>query len=166
MNRLLHFSRRREGKCDRHEKYPAEPADAEVLRRLILQDAEHQSVIWPEVANELGMEVARSTIERLVHEYLDIHRYIARLKPPLHDLANGFRLDFVYWAIRKLDIFVTYMWVIIEIGDLFLCLPMGHGLLLVVSYADGRFLGHETLIHTTMLTQKKRKKSGLCFGDV
>jgi hypothetical protein len=37
---------------------------------------------WPDIAKELGVHAARSTLEKLFHGY-DLHRYKARLKPAL-----------------------------------------------------------------------------------
>lgn len=68
-------------------------------------DAEHQDMTWWEVAKELGLDslVCRATIEKVVHKYLDIHRYIPRLKPPLNEENMRERIAFAIWALEKLD---------------------------------------------------------------
>lgn len=92
----------RKGRCGRPEKIPAGSEAAERLRELILRDAEHQDMTWPEVAKELGLDACRSTIERVVHQHLNIHRYTPRLKPPLTNKDKGERVEFAQWVLIKL----------------------------------------------------------------
>ena len=76
---------------------------AEELRSRILQDAEHQDMSWSDVAKEMGLDIARSTLENFVHKVLDIHRYEARTKPPLNKDDKSRRVEFATWALEKVN---------------------------------------------------------------
>lgn len=98
----------RVGRCGRKEKISKGSAIAEILRDGILCDTEHQDMPWWSIAKELGIDsiACRATIEKVVHQYLDIHRYIPRLKPPLTEENMQDRVAFAIWALDKLDMLV------------------------------------------------------------
>lgn len=86
----------RAGRYGREEKIPEGSTVAEIWRDGILSDTEHQDMPWWLVAKELGIDsiACRATIEKVVHQYLDIHRYIPRLKPPLTEENTRDRVAF------------------------------------------------------------------------
>lgn len=63
---------------------------------------------WWSLAKELGIDciVCQATIEKVVHQYLDIHRYIPRLTPPLTAENMQDRVAFAILALDKLDMLV------------------------------------------------------------
>lgn len=96
----------REGNCGRPEKLPIGSTTLSELGERILGDEQHQDMPWSEVAKEMGLDIARSTIEKAVHNHLDIHRYKPERKPPLGGEDQVKRYNFALWAIAKLDRYV------------------------------------------------------------
>ena len=76
---------------------------AEDLRSQILLDEEHQDMSWIDVAKEMGLDIAESTLENFVHKVLDIHRYEARTKPRLNRDNKSKRVEFAIWALEKIN---------------------------------------------------------------
>ena len=76
---------------------------AEELRSRILQDAEHHDMSWSDVAKEMGLDIARSTLENFVHKVLNIYRYEARTKPRLNREDKSKRVEFATWALEKVN---------------------------------------------------------------
>ncbi|KAG0129602.1 hypothetical protein HOY82DRAFT_610520 [Tuber indicum] len=89
---------------------------AEELRYRILQDEEHQDMTWIEVAQEMGLDIARSTLENFVHKVLDIYRYEARTKPRLNWSDEEGRVRFANWTLEMINreaifVFTDETWV-------------------------------------------------------
>lgn len=90
------------------------------LRDAVLQDEVHQDMTFVEVAQELGIKAARSTIENVLHKEHEIFRYTPRIKPVLNAGCEQLRVTFATWALRKLNegaifVFTDETW--IELGN-------------------------------------------------
>lgn len=125
------------------------------MEKVILQD-----MPWIEVAKELGLDVCRSTIKRVVHQHLDIYRYAVRLKPLLRESDMSDCVSFAEWALSKLA-----EWVFHSHYDVaqFLYLPMKHGHLLEVHEDESEFSNLEN--QTLMIMHVPRLKPAFvsCF---
>jgi len=58
---------------------------------------------FSEVAQELGIVAARSTIEKVMHEHHQIFRYTSRIKPRLDVGCRHLRVTFAAWALCKIE---------------------------------------------------------------
>lgn len=58
---------------------------------------------FPEVAQELGIKAARSTLEKVMHKHHKIYRRSLRVKPALLLQDKEARVSFASWALEKLD---------------------------------------------------------------
>ena len=76
---------------------------SKALAETAIMDEEHQDMTFSEVAQELGISAARSTLEKVMHEEHKIHRCTPRIKPRLTQLDHQKRLNFAQWALHKLD---------------------------------------------------------------
>lgn len=66
------------------------------------KDEQHQDMPWLEVAREMGLDIARSTLEKAIHNHLNIYRYKLERKPLTQDGENK-RYQFSLWALQKLE---------------------------------------------------------------
>ena len=73
------------------------------LAATALMDEEHQEMTFPEVAQELGINVTRSTLEDVMHKHHKIYRHTPRIKPALSPENKEARVAFAHWALAKLD---------------------------------------------------------------
>ena len=87
------------------------------LAATALMDDEHQEMTFPEVAQELGIKAARSTLEKVMHKHHKIYRRSPRIKPTLSLQDKEARTAFASWALAKLD----------ENQALYSCLQTNHG---------------------------------------
>jgi hypothetical protein len=73
----------------RPEAMPQGGADSEALERMALADKKHWDMTFVELAKELYINHARSTIERVMHEHHNIYRRKARVKPPTNPWSEA-----------------------------------------------------------------------------
>ena len=56
---------------------------------------------FPKLAQDLGIKAARSTIERVMHNHHNIHRFSPnKPKPALNMYHKEARMNYAYWAMR------------------------------------------------------------------
>lgn len=54
-----------------------------------------------QLAQDLGIKAARSTIEHVMHNHHNIHRFsLSKPKPALNMCHKEARMNYAYWAIR------------------------------------------------------------------
>jgi len=58
---------------------------------------------WINLAREMGLDIARSTLENFVHKVPNIHQYEARTKPRLNGDDKTNRVEFSLWALEKIS---------------------------------------------------------------
>ena len=73
------------------------------LAATALMDEEHQKMTFPEIAQELGINVARSTLENVMHKHHKVYRRTPRIKPALSPQNKKARAVFAHWALANLD---------------------------------------------------------------
>lgn len=96
------------------EKISEGSAEFQALAKLTLKDEEHYRKPSPEIAKELGISAARSTIENVMHNHHAIFRYHGRKKPGLDDEHWRNRVNFADMALHmsiKAIVFTDEMWV-------------------------------------------------------
>ena len=65
------------------QKYPNRSEGSERLREVAIQDEEHRLRTFPQIARKAGIQLADSTVYKIMHQHHNLYRYRPRHKPPL-----------------------------------------------------------------------------------
>jgi hypothetical protein len=94
-------------------KIPLHSEPAKELIDLATSDAMHRDMTWPEVAKELDIHVARSTLEKIFHGN-NLTRCVAPQKPPLSEKMMRERVALAEFGLTidtRRIVFTDEMWV-------------------------------------------------------
>jgi len=98
----------------REQRFPYGSTESEALRQLSQQDEEHWQMPFLDIAKELGIIAARSTIETVFHLQYNIFRRKQIHKPYLSEEHIEARLAFAHMALHvaiHTIVFTDEMWV-------------------------------------------------------
>jgi hypothetical protein len=76
----------------RPECMPKGGLQSEALGTMALQDKRHWDITFVELAKELYIDHARSTLERVMHNHHDIFRRKSHVKPPTNTFSEAERV--------------------------------------------------------------------------
>ena len=89
------------------------------MKELATQDEEHRLRTFPQIAREVGVQAADSTIYKIMpaHQHHSLYRYRPRHKPPLDATGKQNRLRLVDWALTQpIESFVYTDEMMLEVG--------------------------------------------------
>jgi hypothetical protein len=98
----------------RPESMPKGGAESEALGKLALLDKKHWDMTFVELAKELYIHHARSTIERVMHQHHNIYRRKSRVKPPTNPFSEADRIRLAEEGLEIPEDAIVYsdeMWV-------------------------------------------------------
>jgi hypothetical protein len=101
-------------KPGRPECMPKGGAESEALGHLALLDKRHWDMTFVELAKELYIHHARSTLERVMHQHHNIYRRKSRVKPPTNAFSEADRVRLAEEGLEIPEDAIVYsdeMWV-------------------------------------------------------
>ncbi|RPA92838.1 hypothetical protein L873DRAFT_1847517 [Choiromyces venosus 120613-1] len=99
------------------QKFPPGSEVSERLKNLATQDEQHRLRTFPQIAQEVGIKAADSTIYRIMHEHHHLYHYFPHHKPTLDANAIEKHLRLVNWALAQpIESFVYSDEMMLEVG--------------------------------------------------